>query len=249
MKYHVLSLFPEAFQSYLESSIIGKAIERGLIEVNLIDIRDYAFNKHKSCDDAPYGGGPGMLMTPEPIAEALEDIPAVNKRTIFVTPSGKPFNQEYARQLVQEEEIVILCGHYEGIDQRIIDSFVTDEISIGDYVLTSGVIPAEVIIDSVSRLVRGVIKEDSHTYESFHKGLLEYPQYTRPEVFREVKVPEVLLSGHHANIDQWRLKESMIKTLKNRPELINVEYFTKDEKKLLEEIQHKGDSHELNKKA
>lgn len=221
MKFHVLTLFPEIPRAFFESSIMAKAVDRGIIAYDLVNIRDFAYDKHKTCDDSPYGGGAGMLMLPEPLGQALESVKAYKKRVIYVTPSGKPFTQRLARELSQEEELVFICGRYEGIDQRIIDSWVDDEISIGDYVLSSGEIAATVIIDAVYRLVEGVISQESLEEESFSAGLLEYPQYTRPEMYQGMKVPEVLLSGHHENIRKWRLQQQLAKTMANRPDLIN----------------------------
>ena len=221
MKFHVLTLFPEIPRAFFESSIMAKAVDRGIIAYDLVNIRDFAHDKHKTCDDSPYGGGAGMLMLPEPLGQALESVQAYKKRVIYVTPSGKPFTQRLAKELSQEEELVLICGRYEGIDQRIIDSWVDDEISIGDYVLSSGEIAATVIIDAVYRLVEGVISQESLEEESFSKGLLEYPQYTRPEVYKGMQVPEVLLSGHHENIRKWRLQQQLAKTMANRPDLIS----------------------------
>ena len=237
MKFYVLTLFPEIPRAFFESSIMAKVVEKEIIAYELVNIRDFAFDKHKTCDDSPYGGGAGMLMKTEPLCRALESVKVKSKlldekskkkknkkkskRVIYVTPSGRPLTQKLAYELSQEEELVFICGRYEGIDQRIIDSYVDDEISIGDYVLSSGEIAATVIIDSVYRLVDGVISSESLEEESFSDGLLEYPQYTRPEVFQGLKVPDVLLSGHHENIRKWRLKKRLAKTLQNRPEMIN----------------------------
>ena len=233
MKYTVLTLFPEIIDAYFNSSIMAKALSRGIIEYRAINIRDYAFDRHKTCDDAPYGGGPGMLMLAEPLGRALEAAGAVNrtgaadpatraKRVISLSASGKPFDQAMARELAREEELVLLCGRYEGIDQRIIDSYVDDEISVGDYVLSSGEVAALILIDSTYRLVEQVITPASLDEESFDRFLLEYPQYTRPEIYGTMKVPEVLLSGHHENIRRWRLEKSVEKTLALRPDLIRV---------------------------
>ena len=242
MKFYVLTLFPKIPRAFFENSIMAKAVEKGIIAYELVNIRDFAFDKHKTCDDSPYGGGAGMLMKTEPLCKALESVKVKSKflddgtvkktkkskknktkgkRVIYVTPSGKPLTQKLAYELSQEEELVFICGRYEGIDQRIIDSSVDDEISIGDYVLSSGELAATVIIDSVYRLVDGVISSESLEEESFSDGLLEYPQYTRPEVFKGMKVPDVLLSGHHENIRKWRLKKRLAKTLQNRPEMIS----------------------------
>ena len=220
MIFHVLTLFPELFDGFLSSSILARAIERGLIRVALTDIRDFAADRHHICDDYSYGGGPGMVLKPEPIAAALEGIGTAGRRVGYLTPAGRLFTQGLAEEFRRTEEIVLLCGRYEGIDQRIIDAFVTDEVSIGDYVLSGGEVAAMAIIDTVSRLVDGVITKESLDEESFQAGLLEYPHYTRPEVFRGARVPEVLLSGHHENIRKWRLERSVEKTLKYRPELL-----------------------------
>ncbi len=220
MKFTVLSLFPEILDGFFQSSLMKKAVERGLIDVQFVNIRDFATDKHKTCDDIPYGGGAGMVLKPEPLAAALDSVGAGQKRTLYPTPSGRLFNQAAATGLAAEEELVFICGRYEGIDQRIIDEYVDDEISIGDYVLSSGEIASLVIIDAVYRLREGVIKARSLEEESFSDGLLEYPQYTRPEVFRDRKVPEVLLSGHHKNIEVWRRQQSVEKTKRLRPDLL-----------------------------
>ncbi|HAK44646.1 MAG TPA: tRNA (guanosine(37)-N1)-methyltransferase TrmD [Spirochaeta sp.] len=221
MKFTVLSLFPEILQGFFESSIMAKAVERGSIEYELINIRDYAFDKHRTCDDAPYGGGAGMVMKAEPVALALESVKSAGKKTVFMSPSGNLFNQNMAAELSTEQEVVILCGRYEGVDQRIIDAYIDTEISIGDYVLSSGETAALVVIDAVYRLIDGVINSESLEEESFSKGLLEYPHYTRPETFQGMKVPDILLSGHHANIEKWRREKSLEKTRKNRPDLLS----------------------------
>ena len=220
MKFNVLTLFPEIPKAFFESSIMAKAVQRNLIDYNLVQIRDFAFDKHKTCDDGTYGGGAGMLMLPEPLGRALESVDAGNKRVIYVSPSGRTFNQSLAYELSREKELVFICGRYEGIDQRIIDRYVDDEISIGDYVLSSGETACIVIIDAVYRLVEGVISGESLLEESFSDGLLEYPQYTRPEEYCGMKVPEVLLSGHHENIRKWRLYKRLEKTFRVRPDLI-----------------------------
>ena len=262
MKFTVLTLFPEIPRSFFENSIMAKAVEKGIIAYELVNIRDFALDKHKTCDDNPYGGGAGMLMKTEPLCGALESVGVkpkkiakkgskkakkvnIHKRVIYVSPSGKPLTQNLAKDLSKEEELVFICGRYEGIDQRIIETYVDDEISIGDYVLSSGELAATVIIDSVYRLVDGVISSESLEEESFTDGLLEYPQYTRPEVFRGMTVPQVLLSGHHENIRLWRLKKRLEKTLRNRPELIakarNEGKLTAEEENMIEEITNSGD--------
>jgi tRNA (guanine37-N1)-methyltransferase len=221
VKFTILTLFPELIEGYFKSSIMAKAVDKAIIEYEIINIRDFALNKHKNCDDYPYGGGAGMVLKPEPLAAALESVGADSKRTVFPSPSGKLFKQDYAVDLSGEKELVFICGRYEGIDQRIIDSFVDDEICIGDYILSSGEVSTMTVIDCVYRLLDGVISSDSLEEESFVNGLLEYPQYTRPEVFRDMKVPEVLLSGHHKNIKEWRHEKSLEKTENYRPDLLN----------------------------
>ena len=222
MKFTVLTLFPEIPRAFFESSIMAKAVERGIIAYDLVNIRDFAFDRHHTCDDATYGGGAGQLLMPEPLGRALDSVEAYKKtkHVIYVTPSGKPFTQKKALELSQKEEIVFVCGRYEGIDQRIIDSYVDEEISIGDYVMSSGELAATVIVDAVYRLVEGVITEESLDEESFSDGLLEYPQYTRPGVYKGMEVPQVLTGGNHEEIRKWRLRKSLQKTLRNRPDLI-----------------------------
>ncbi len=207
----------------LNTSIIGRAIEAGLLEINAVNIRDYSTNKHMKVDDYPYGGGAGLVMQPEPVYRAYEDLTKDMKkkpRVVYLTPQGTTFHQEMAKELAKEEELVFLCGHYEGIDERVLEEIVTDYVSIGDYVLTGGELPAMVMIDSISRLVPGVLhNDDSAGDESFENGLLEYPQYTRPPVFLDKEVPEVLLSGHHENIRKWRHEQSVKRTKERRPDL------------------------------
>jgi len=245
MKYTVLTLFPEITDAYFASSIMAKALEKGIMEYRAINIRDYATDKHHTCDDAPYGGGAGMLMLAEPLGRALEaalscaadngaggngadgngaggNDAARRPRVICLSPSGKPFNQVMARELAAEKELILVCGRYEGIDQRIIDAYVDDEICVGDYVLSSGEVAALILIDATYRLVEQVITPASLEEESFSGGLLEYPQYTRPEIYGTLKVPEVLLSGHHENIRRWRLEKRVEKTLALRPDLIRL---------------------------
>ncbi|MDR0448665.1 MAG: tRNA (guanosine(37)-N1)-methyltransferase TrmD [Treponema sp.] len=242
MKFSILSLFPEIIDAYFASSIMAKALDKGIIQYQAVNIRDYALDKHKICDDAPYGGGPGMLMLAEPLSRALESVharslytrhrgcsgdedntadPANNlTRVIYLSPSGRPFTQKRAMELAGMEELILICGRYEGVDQRIIDIYADEELSVGDYVLSSGEAAALVVIDAVYRLVDRVITPESLEEESFSGGLLEYPQYTRPEIFDSIKVPEVLLSGHHENIRRWRQKKRVEKTLAFRPELL-----------------------------
>jgi len=230
MKFHILTLFPEIIEDSIKVSIVGRAIQQGLICVNAVNIRDFTVNKHKKVDDYPYGGGAGMLMQAQPIYDAYCSLfdPASKhsecdgqvKRVVYVTPQGETFTQEKARELSNEEELVILCGHYEGIDERVLEEIVTDYISIGDYVLTGGELPALVMIDAISRLVGGVLNNDDSTeFESFQDHLLEYPQYSRPEEWNGKKVPPILLSGHHENIEKWRKEQSIQRTKERRPDL------------------------------
>ena len=219
MKFDILTLFPEMFAP-LEQSIIGRAVENNRIEINLTNIRDFSKDKHKKVDDTPYGGGKGMVIRPDVVYDAYESVKYENAKVIYMSPKGKVLNQEKVKELSKENHLIILCGHYEGIDQRVLDEIVDEEISIGDYVLTGGEIPAMVLADSVSRYVEGVLSEGSTSEESFSDGLLEYPQYTRPEEFRGKKVPEVLISGHHENIKKWREEKSLEITKKNRPDLL-----------------------------
>lgn len=224
MKFHILTLFPDMFTGVLYDSMLGRAEKNGIIEFNIINIRDFACNKHNRVDDYPYGGGRGMVMQAEPIYKAYESIcKDLDEKpyVIYMSPKGKVFSQAKAVELSRKENIVILCGHYEGVDQRIIDEIVDEEISIGDYVLTGGEIPAMAVIDSVSRMVEGVLSnEDSFVDESHYSGLLEYPHYTRPPVFMGREVPEVLLSGNHALISKWRMEKSLEETEKKRPDML-----------------------------
>jgi len=221
MNFDIVTLFPEIVESFFTNSIMAKTVERGTIGYNLVNFRDYAEDRHKTADDSPYGGGAGMVVKPEPLGRALDAIGAKNKRVLYPSPSGRIFTQEYARELSQEKDLVIICGRYEGIDQRIIDLYVDDEICIGDYVISSGEVAALVIVDAVYRLIDGVISGESLVEESFTDGLLEYPHYTRPETYCGINVPEILLSGHHARINEWRLRKRLEKTLLNRPELLD----------------------------
>lgn len=221
MKFDILTLFPEMFDT-IKNSIIGKAIEKKLIEINTINIRDFSKDKHKKVDDTPYGGGAGMVMMPDVVYDAYMSIKdKENAKVIYLSPKGNVLNQNKVEALSKEEHIILLCGHYEGIDQRVLDEIVDEEISIGDYVLTGGELPAMVLMDTVSRYVSGVLNKESVDEESFSNGLLEYPHYTRPEVFLNKKVPEVLLSGHHENIKKWRDEKSLEITKKKRPDLLN----------------------------
>ncbi len=219
MKFDVLTLFPEMFES-LKTSIIGKAVEKKLIDINITNIRDFSEDKHKKVDDTPYGGGAGMIMKPDVVYRAYQSVKENNAKVIYLSPQGKTLNQQKVEDLSKESHLILLCGHYEGIDQRVLDKIVDEEISIGDYVLTGGEIPAMVLIDSVSRYVEGVLKQTSIQEESFSNGLLEYPQYTRPEIFEGEPVPEILLSGHHENIERWRKEKSVEITQKKRPDLL-----------------------------
>ena len=234
MQFYIMTLFPDMVMDGLNTSIIGRAMDKGLLDIEAVNIRDYAFNKHNSVDDYPYGGGAGMLMQAEPVYQCYEAVkkkietkallsdPGTRKspRVIYLSPQGKTFNQTMAEEFAQEEDLVFLCGHYEGIDERALENIVTDFVSIGDYVLTGGELPAMVVIDTVSRLVPGVLNnEESAETESFSDGLLEYPQYTRPADYNGKAVPEVLLSGHHANIEKWRHEKSLERTKKYRPDL------------------------------
>lgn len=224
MNYHVLTLFPEMIENGMNTSITGRAITKGLLSLEAINIRDFAFNKHQKVDDYPYGGGAGMLMQAEPVYLSYESIAeriGRKPRVIFLTPQGKTFNQDMAKEFALEEDLVFLCGHYEGIDERVLEEIVTDYVSIGDYVLTGGELPAMVMMDSISRMVPGVLNnQESGETESFSGNLLEYPQYSRPEEWHGKMVPEVLLSGHHANVDKWRREQSIIRTAKWRPDLL-----------------------------
>lgn len=273
MNFHILTLFPEMIEQGLNTSITGRAISNGLLSIEAVNIRDYAFNKHQSVDDYPYGGGAGMLMQAEPVylayeavrkkiaerkpaeaeteepaeAEQLEEKPVTGSeeepvkekklRVVYLSPQGDVFSQGMAEELAKEEDLVLLCGHYEGIDERVLNEVVTDYVSIGDYVLTGGELPAMIMIDAISRLMPGVLHNDvSAEFESFQDNLLEYPQYSRPEIWHDKQVPAILLSGHHANIEKWRREQSVIRTAKNRPDLIEKAKLTKEEQKLAKEI-------------
>lgn len=271
MNFHILTLFPEMVLNGLNTSIIGRAVNAGLLSIEAVNIRDYAFNKHQSVDDYPYGGGAGMLMQAEPVylaykavaekiamraaeknamraaeirQEAAEEAGAdtaagapARLRTVYLSPQGAVFDQKMAEKLAQEEDLILLCGHYEGIDERVLEEIVTDYVSIGDYVLTGGELPAMVMVDAVSRMVPGVLHNDvSAEFESFQDNLLEYPQYSRPEEWHGKKVPPVLLSGHHANIEKWRRQQSILRTKERRPDLLAKCELTQKEKEWLEEI-------------
>lgn len=240
MNYHVLTLFPEMIQNGCNTSILGRAMEKKLVSIEAIDIRSYSQNKHRKVDDYPYGGGAGMVMQAQPVYDACMDLQnklGKKPRIIYMTPQGRVFNQAIAEELAKEEDLVFLCGHYEGIDERVLEMVVTDYISAGDYVLTGGELPAMMMIDCISRLVPGVLNNEiSADIESFHDNLLEYPQYTRPELFMGQRVPEVLLSGHHAKIEQWRREQSIQRTLKWRPDLLKQANLTNKEQEYLEQL-------------
>lgn len=240
MNFHILTLFPEMVMDGLHTSITGRAVTNGLLSIEAINIRDYAFNKHHSVDDYPYGGGAGMLMQAEPVYQAYEAVAKEldkKPRVIYLSPQGQTFNQKMAEEFAKEEDLVLLCGHYEGIDERVLEEIVTDYVSIGDYVLTGGELPAMVMVDAISRLVPGVLHNDvSAEFESFQDNLLEYPQYSRPEEWHGKKVPEVLMSGHHANIEKWRREQSVIRTKQRRPDLLEKCELTETEKKLIDKI-------------
>lgn len=284
MNFHILTLFPEMVENGLKTSIIGRAVAGGLLSIEAVNIRDFAFNKHQSVDDYPYGGGAGMLMQAEPVYLAYKDIeeriqkriqnakmqnaeteeqdaevkvqnagiqdaetvsPDKKLRVVYLSPQGKTFDQKMAEELAEEEDLVLLCGHYEGIDERVLEEIVTDYVSIGDYVLTGGELPAMVMVDTISRLVPGVLHNDvSAEFESFQDNLLEYPQYSRPEEWYGKKVPPVLLSGHHANIEKWRREQSILRTYERRPDLLEKSSLTWKEKKWLEETVKEKTVHE-----
>ena len=264
MNIHIMTLFPEMVMGGLNTSITGRAISKGILSIEAVNIRDYAFNKHNSVDDYPYGGGAGMLMQAEPVyqcyqaivdkihtqSDASSELCAEKRkpRVLYMSPQGKTFTQGMAEELAQEEELIFLCGHYEGIDERVLDEIVTDYESLGEYVLTGGELPAMVMIDCISRLVPGVLNNDvSAEFESFHDNLLEYPQYTRPVVFMDKAVPDVLLTGHHKNIETWRRQKSIERTLERRPDLLKDAVLDKKEKKYLEELIRQKEEKETKK--
>ena len=260
MHFYIMKLFPEMVMQGLNTSIIGRAMDKGILSIDAVNIRDYAFNKHNSVDDYPYGGGAGMLMQAEPVYQAYkaveemlisrrgnvcqeeripdreEENPRETKkpRVIYLSPQGRTFNQGMAAELAKEQELIFLCGHYEGIDERVVEEIVTDYVSIGDYILTGGELPAMIMVDAISRLVPGVLHNDvSAEFESFQDNLLEYPQYSRPEIWHDKRVPEILLSGHHGNIEKWRREQSVLRTAKLRPDLLEKAELTENERKLL----------------
>ena len=247
MNFHILTLFPEMVLGGLNTSVIGRAAANGLLSIEAVNIRDYAYNKHQSVDDYPYGGGAGMLMQAEPVYLAYEAVAeriragkaseeGTALRVVYLSPQGETFCQGMAEELAREEDLVLLCGHYEGVDERVLEEIVTDYVSIGDYVVTGGELPAMVMVDAISRLVPGVLhNEASAESESFHDNLLEYPQYSRPEEWHGKRVPQVLLSGHHANIEKWRREQSILRTRERRPDLLKKSGLTEKEKAWLEE--------------
>ena len=244
MQFDVLTLFPEMYEP-LKQSILGKAQENGKIEINIINIRDFSKDKHKKVDDTPYGGGAGMVIRPDVVYDAYCSIKnKENAKVIYLSPQGKKLNQEKVVELSKEKHLILLCGHYEGIDQRVLDEIVDEEISIGDYVLTGGELPAMVLIDSVSRYVDGVLSKGSTSEESFSQGILEYPQYTRPETFEGVKVPEILLSGHHENINKWRRCEALKNTYLKRPNLLKNVELSEEDKAYLNIIKNSNNSND-----
>lgn len=244
MKINILTLFPEMFAGFKSESIIKRAIEKDALEINVINIRDYTVGRHNQADDVPFGGGAGMVLKPEPLLKAIAHIEEKSEgkigKVIYTSPQGERLNQQMANSLALEGEITIIAGHYEGIDERVVDEKVDMEISIGDFVLTGGELPAMVIADAIARLVPGVIKKESYENDSFFNGLLDHPHYTRPATYEGLDVPEVLLSGHHAKIDEWRLKQSLKRTLERRPDLLKGREFTKLEKKLMKEIEEEA---------
>lgn len=235
MKIDILSLFPEMFEGFLHTSIIKRAIEKGVVEVDIHDFREFAHDRHKSVDDTPYGGGQGMVLMCQPLLDCLKTITTDESLVILMSPQGQTFSQKMAVDLSNEKHIIFICGHYEGFDERIRD-YVDMEVSIGDYVLTGGELSSMVISDAIIRLLHGAIRQSSHEDDSFSNGLLEYPQYTHPAEYDGTRVPDVLLSGHHENIRKWRLKESLRRTMIRRPDLLEGRTFTEEELKILEEI-------------
>ncbi len=239
MKFYILTLFPEMVANGLNTSIIGRAAEAGLLQIEAVNIRDYSANKHQKVDDYPYGGGAGMLMQAQPVYDAWRSVverSGKKPRCVYVTPQGRTFTQQDAKEFAKEEEMILLCGHYEGIDERVLEEIVTDYMSIGDYVLTGGELPAMVMVDAVSRMVPGVLgNEESGSFESFEGNLLEYPQYSRPEEWNGRRVPPVLLSGHHKNIEQWRRQQSILLTGRRRPDLLEKAELTEEERNWLKE--------------
>lgn len=243
MRIDILTIFPGMFKGPFDESIVKRAKEKGLVEVHIHDLRDYSLDKHRTVDDYPYGGGPGMVLRPEPIFRALESILAEGgeAKVILLTPGGKRYDQGMAKRLAHESHLVLICGHYKGVDERVRERFVDEEVSIGDYVLTGGELPAMVLVDSIVRLLPGAIGDwNSVETDSFHQDLLDHPHYTRPEVYREMRVPEVLLSGNHERIRLWRRKESLRRTFQRRPDLLKKSELTEEDLKLLRELEEEG---------
>ena len=240
MHYYVMTLFPEMIEYIMAQSIIGRALTDELIKLKIINIRDYAKNRYRQVDDYPYGGGAGMLMQADPIYSAYKDICKGLKkkpRLIYTTPQGRLFNQDLAKELAKEEELIFLCGHYEGVDERVLELTDAESISIGDYVLTGGELPSVVMMDAISRMIKGVLSnEDSAEFESFEDGLLEYPQYTRPSVYEGMEVPEILLSGHHKNIEEWKRKEALRRTFERRPDLLDPKFLSAKDLSFLQSL-------------
>ena len=248
MKIQVLTLFPDMFLAILSESIIGRAIERNLVDIELVNIRDFSADKHHKTDDYPFGGGAGMVLTPQPLFEALEHIGTANKRLIYLSPKGKVLDQAYIAELSGSQDLILLCGHYEGVDQRVLSHFKMEEISVGDYILTGGELPAMILIDAVTRMLPDSLgNPDAHSEESFYSGLLEYPQYTQPRMFRDMAVPEVLLSGNHKTIRLWKFEQSLKLTAERRPEMYqryleSKPELSKEEREIVDRLkrQHSG---------
>lgn len=242
MKFYVLTLFPDMIRDGFQTSITGRAMEKGLLSLETVNIRDFSVNNRGRVDDYPYGGGAGMVMQAEPVYRAWQSVVSgmeKKPRTLYMSPQGRVFDQQMAQEFSQEEELILLCGHYEGMDERLIEEIVDEEVSIGDYVLTGGELPALVVMDAVSRLVGGVLhNEESAEYDSFHDSLLEYPQYSRPEEWHGKVVPSILLSGHHANVDRWRREQSLLRTMERRPDLMEHAQLTKEDKKFVATVQN-----------
>ena len=241
MNFYVLTLFPDMIRDGFQTSITGRAVEKGLLSLETVNIRDFSVNKHQRVDDYPYGGGAGMVMQAEPVCLAYESVASKiprKPRVLYMSPQGKVFHQKMAEELAREEELVFLCGHYEGIDERVLEEIVTDEVSIGDYVLTGGELPALVVMDAISRLLEGVLhNEESAEFDSFSDNLLEYPQYSRPQNWRGKEVPPILLSGHHVNVEKWRREQSLLRTKKRRPDLLPGANLTEEDKKFLAKLE------------
>ncbi len=251
-RFYVMTLFPELIEQVAKSSILGRAIGAGLLSVEAENIRDYTDDPHNHVDDYPYGGGAGMLMKAQPVYDCYRSIQkrtGEGARVVYLTPQGRTFTDKMAEEFACEEDLIFLCGHYEGIDERVLDMIVTDRVSIGDYVLTGGELPALVMIDAIARKIPGVLKEGSGDVESFRGNLLEYPQYTRPEEFMGLRVPEILLSGHHANIEKWRREQSIERTWRLRPDLLPSAELTKKEREFLKKLTEAEETEEKNKET